>query len=68
MEELDFNKIMNKISELFNVTEYGILLDVNTICKIENMIMLYNMKNLENKNIDNTVINNIVKLYNTLMI
>lgn len=68
MEELDFNKIMNKISELFNLTEYGILLDTNIICKIESMIILYNMKSLENKNIDDTVINNIVKLYNTLMI
>lgn len=68
MDKLDFNKIMNKISELFNLTEYGILLDTNIICKIESMIILYNMKSLENKNIDDTVINNIVKLYNTLMI
>lgn len=68
MEELDFNKIMNKISELFNLTEYGILLDTNIICKIESMIILYNMKSLENKNISDTVINNVVKLYNTLMI
>lgn len=68
MEELDFNKIMDKISELFNLTEYGILLDTNIICKIESMIILYNMKSLENKNISNTVINNVVKLYNTLMI
>lgn len=68
MEKLDFDKIMNKISELFDLTEYGILLDVNTVCKIENMIMLYNMKNLGNKNINNTAINNIVKLYNILMI
>ena len=68
MEKLDFNKIINKISELFNLTEYGILLDANAVCKIENMIMLYNMKNLENKNIDGTVINNVVKLYNILMI
>lgn len=68
MEKLDFDLVVNKMSELYSLSNYGILLDNNIICKIENMGILYAMKELFNKTMSDTIKDNIVKLYNTLMI
>lgn len=68
MKTLAFDLVANKMSELYNLGNYGILLDSNIICKIENMGILYAMKELFNKTTNNTIKDNIVKLYNTLMI
>ena len=68
METLDFDLVANKMSELYNLSNYGILLDNNIICKIETMGILYAMKELFNKTMSDTIKDNIVKLYNTLMI
>lgn len=68
METLDFDLVANKMSELYNLSNYGILLDNNIICKIETMGILYAMKELFNKTMNDTIKDNIVKLYNTLMI
>ena len=68
MKTLDFDLVVNKMSELYNLSNYGILLDNNIICKIETMSILYAMKELFNKTMSDTIKDNIVKLYNTLMI
>ena len=68
MKTLDFDLVVNKMSELYNLGNYGVLLDSNIVCKIENMSMLYAMKELFNKTMSDTIKDNIVKLYNTLMI
>lgn len=68
MKTLDFDLVANKMSELYNLSNYGILLDNNIICKIENMGILYAMKELFNKTASDTIKDNIVKLYNILMI
>ena len=68
METLDFDLVANKMSELYNLSNYGILLDNNIICKIETMGILYAMKELFNKTASDIIKDNIVKLYNTLMI
>lgn len=68
MKELNFDLVANKMSELYNLSDYGILLDNNIICKIENMGILLAMKNLFNKTTNDTVKDNIVKLYNILMV
>ena len=68
MKTLDFDLVINKMSELYNLGNYGVLLDSNIVCKIENMSMLYAMKELFNKTMSDTIKDNIVKLYNILMI
>ena len=68
METLDFDLVTNKMSELYNLGNYGILLDNNIICKIETMGILYAMKELFNKTMSDTIKDNIVKLYNILMV
>lgn len=68
MKTLDFDLVANKMSELYNLGNYGVLLDSNIVCKIENMSMLYAMKELFNKTMSDTIKDNIVKLYNILMI
>ena len=68
MEELDFDLVVNKMSELYNIGNYGVLLDNNIVCKIENMGMLYAMKELFNKTMSDTIKDNIVKFYNILMV
>lgn len=68
METLDFDLVVNKMAELYNLGNYGILLDNNIICKIENISILYAMKELFNKTASDTIKNNIVKLYNILMV
>ena len=68
METLDFDLVANKMSELYNLSNYGVLLDSNIVCKIENMGMLYAMKELFNKTMSDTIKDNIVKLYNILMV
>ena len=68
MKTLDFNLVVNKMSELYNLGNYGVLLDSNIICKIENMSMLYAMKELFNKTMSDTIKDNIVKFYNILMV
>lgn len=68
MKALDFDLVANKMSELYDISNYGILLDNNIICKIETMGILYAMKELFNKTMSDTIKDNIVKLYNTLMI
>ena len=68
MKTLDFNLVVNKMSELYSLSNYGILLDNNIICKIETMGILYAMKELFNKTMSDAIKDNIVKLYNTLMI
>lgn len=68
MKTLDFNLVVNKMSELYNLGNYGVLLDSNIICKIENMSILYAMKELFNKTQSDTIKDNIVKLYNILMV
>ena len=68
MKTLDFDLVVNKMPELYNLSNYGILLDNNIICKIETMGILYAMKELFNKTTSDTIKDNIVKLYNTLMI
>ena len=49
MKALNFDLIVNKMSELYNLGNYGVLLDSNIVCKIENMGMLYAMKELFDK-------------------
>ena len=56
------------MSELYNLGNYGILLDNNIICKIETMGILYAMKELFNKTMSDTIKDNIVKLYIILMV
>ena len=68
MKTLDFDLVANKMSELYNLDNYGVLLDSNIVCKIENMSILYAMKELFNKTMNDTIKNNIVKLYNILMV
>lgn len=68
MKTLDFNLVVNKMSELYNLGNYGVLLDSNIICKIENMSILYAMKELFNKTQSDTIKDNIVKFYNILMV
>lgn len=68
METLDFDLVVNKMSELYDISNYGILLDNNIICKIETMGILYAMKELFNKTMSDTIKDNIVKLYNILMV
>ena len=68
MEKLDFDLIVNKMSELYNLGNYGVLLDSNIVCKIENMGMLYAMKDLFNKTMNDTIKDNIVKFYNILIV
>lgn len=68
MKTLDFNLVVNKMSELYNLGNYGVLLDSNIICKIENMSMLYAMKELFNKTMSDAIKDNIVKFYNILMV
>ena len=68
MEKLNFDLVANKMSELYNLSNYGILLDNNIICKIETMGILYAMKELFNKTMSDTIKDNVVKLYNILMI
>ena len=68
MKTLDFDLVVNKMSELYSLSNYGILLDNNIICKIETMGILCAMKELFNKTMSDTIKDNIVKLYNTLMI
>lgn len=68
MKALDFDLVANKMSELYDISNYGILLDNNIICKIENMGILYAMKELFNKTMSDTIKDNIVKLYNILMV
>ena len=68
MKTLDFDLVANKMAELYNLGNYGVLLDSNIVCKIENMGMLYAMKELFNKTMSNTIKDNIVKLYNILMV
>ena len=68
MKTLDFDLVVNKMSELYNLGNYGVLLDSNIVCKIENMSMLYAMKELFNKTASNIIKDNIVKLYNILMV
>lgn len=68
MKTLDFNLVVNKMSELYNLGNYGVLLDSNIICKIETMSILYAMKELFNKTQSDTIKDNIVKLYNILMV
>lgn len=68
MKTLDFDLVVNKMSELYSLSNYGVLLDSNIVCKIENMSILYAMKELFNKTMSDTIKDNIVKLYNTLMI
>lgn len=68
MKTLDFNLVVNKMSELYNLGNYGVLLDNNIICKIENMSILYAMKELFNKTQSDTIKDNIVKFYNILMV
>ena len=68
MKTLDFNLVVNKMSELYNLGNYGVLLDSNIICKIETMSILYAMKELFNKTQSDTIKDNIVKFYNILMV
>ena len=68
MKTLDFDLVVNEMSELYSLSNYGILLDNNIICKIETMGILYAMKELFNKTVSDTIKDSIVKLYNTLMI
>ena len=68
MKTLDFDLVVNEMSELYSLSNYGILLDNNIICKIETMGILYAMKELFNKTMSDTIKDSIVKLYNTLMI
>lgn len=68
MKTLDFDLVTNKMSELYNLGNYGVLLDSNIVCKIENMSMLYAMKELFNKTMNDTIKDNIVKFYNILMV
>ena len=68
MKALNFDLVVNKMSELYNLGNYGVLLDSNIVCKIENMGMLYAMKELFNKTMSNTIKDNIVKFYNILMV
>lgn len=68
MKTLDFDLVANKMSELYNLSNYGVLLDSNIVCKIENMSILYAMKELFNKTMSDTIKYNIVKLYNILMV
>ena len=68
METLDFDLVANKMSELYDISNYGILLDNNIICKIETIGILYAMKELFNKTMNDIIKGNIVKLYNILMV
>lgn len=68
MKTLDFDLVTNKMSELYSLSNYGVLLDSNIVCKIENMGMLYAMKELFNKTMNNTIKDNIVKFYNILIV
>ena len=68
MKTLDFNLVVNKMSELYNLGNYGVLLDSNIICNIETMSILYAMKELFNKTQSDTIKDNIVKFYNILMV
>lgn len=68
METLDFDLVANKMSELYSLSNYGILLDNNIVCKIETMGILFAMKELFNKTMSDTIKDNIVKLYNILMV
>ena len=68
MKTLDFDLVVNKMSELYNLGNYGVLLDSNIVCKIETMGILYAMKELFNKTMSDTIKDNIVKFYNILMV
>lgn len=68
MKTLDFDLVVNKMSELYNLGNYGVLLDSSIVCKIENMGMLYAMKELFNKTASDIIKDNIVKFYNILMV
>lgn len=68
MKALDFDLVVDKMSELYNLGNYGVLLDSNIVCKIENMSMLYAMKELFNKTMSDAIKDNIVKFYNILMV
>lgn len=68
MKTLDFDLVADKMAELYNLGNYGVLLDSNIICKIETMGILYAMKELFNKTASDVIKNNIVKLYNILIV
>lgn len=68
MKTLDFNLVANKMSELYNLGNYGVLLDNDIVCKIETMGILYAMKELFNKTMSDIIKDNIVKFYNILMV
>ena len=68
MKALNFDLVVNKMSELYNLDNYGVLLDSNIVCKIETMGILYAMKELFNKTMSDTIKDNIVKFYNILMV
>ncbi len=68
MKTLDFDLVANKMSELYNLGNYGVLLDNDIVCKIETMGILLAMKELFNKTMSVTIKDNIVKLYNILIV